>query len=143
MKLLVAPTDILKLWISPSTVLQSINSKISGWCTFITAMLAPSLFPPCVTRVETDESSLRAAIGPHAFPWVVLILAPFGLNLDKANPVPPPNFCTIAASWAVFMMCSILSSRGKTKHADKVPAGVPAFIRVGELAKNSRLASAS
>ena len=36
-------------------------------------------------------------------------------------------------------MPSILSSKGNTKHADRVPCSVPAFISVGEFGKNSRL----
>ena len=67
------PTEILKLWMSPSTCLQSMNSRMSGWCTSMTAMFAPSRFPPCVTRVETEDRCLSTATGPHALPWVVLI----------------------------------------------------------------------
>ena len=55
----------------------------------------------------------------------------------QATPVPPPYFCTMAISDAVRMMSSMLSSRGRTKQADSVPALVPAFIRVGELGRNS------
>ena len=98
----------------------------------MTAMFAPSRFPPCVTRVDTEDRCLRTATGPHALPWVVLMWAPLRRSSDSAKPVPPPNFCTMAASCAAPMMPSMLSLRGNTKQADNVPAPVPAFISVGE-----------
>ena len=55
MKASVAPTEMLKLWISPSCRLQSMNSSMSGWWTLMTAMLAPSRLPPWVIIVETLE----------------------------------------------------------------------------------------
>ena len=73
------------------------------------------------------------------------MLAPFGLISDSANPVPPPNFWTMAVSLAVVMMPSMVSSSPRTKHADSVPVPwpsgcwMPAFIRVGELGTNSRV----
>ena len=66
--------------------------------------------------------------------------APFWRRLDRGTPVPPPNFCTMAMSDAVFMMADMLSSKGRTKQAERVPASVPAFIIVGELGRNSRRA---
>ena len=81
-------------------------------------------------------------MGPQALPWVVAIPAPFGLSSDSAKPVPPPNFWTIAASCAAPMIPSILSRRGSTKHAESVPAPVPAFIIVGEFGRYSKLAIA-
>ena len=87
--------------------------------------------------METDDRCLRTATGPHALPWVVEMEAPFGRIADSANPVPPPNFWTIAASLAVVIIPSMLSSSPITKQADRVPAPVPAFIKVGELGTNS------
>ena len=135
-----APTDMLKLWICPSIVLHSMKSNILGWWTSITAIFAPSLLPPWVTKVDTEDKCFSTAIGPQALPWVVAIGVPVGLISDKENPVPPPNFWTIAASCAAFIIPSIESVNGRTKHADNVPAPVPAFISVGELGKNSKLA---
>jgi hypothetical protein len=73
-------------------------------------------------------------------PWVVEMGAPLGRILEREKPVPPPNFCTMAACLAVSIMPSMVSSRPMTKQADRVPAPVPAFIRVGELGRNSRRA---
>ena len=128
---------MLKLWMRPSSVLQEMNSRMSGWWTSITAMFAPSRLPPWVTRVETDDRWLRTATGPQALPCVVEMPAPFGRMGERAKPVPPPYFWTIAASLAVVMIPSMLSSRPITKHAESVPAPVPAFISVGELGTNS------
>ncbi len=68
--------------------------------------------------------------------------SPLGRSRDSATPVPPPYFCTMAISDAVRMMSSMLSSNGRTKQADSVPALVPAFISVGELGRNSSRAMA-
>ena len=114
------------------------NSSMSGWWTLMTAMLAPSRLPPWVIIVETLERWRRTAMGPQALPWVDEMWAPFWRRLDRGTPVPPPNFCTMAMSDAVFMMADMLSSRGRTKQAERVPASVPAFIIVGELGRNSR-----
>ena len=68
---------------------------------------------------------------------------------ERAKPVPPPNFWTMAISFAVVMMPSMVSSSPITKQADSVPVplpsgcSMPAFIRVGELGTNSRLAMTS
>ena len=101
----------------------------------MTAMFAPSRLPPWVTRVETDERWRSTAMGPHALPCVVAMLAPFGRMAERAKPVPPPNFCTMAVSLAASMIPSIVSFKGSTKQAESVPAPVPAFMRVGELGR--------
>ena len=119
---------------SPSTFLHRINSIMSGCLISITAILAPSRLPPCVIIDDTLLSVFNTLIGPHAIPWVDLILEPCGLIFDNANPVPPPYFCTIAVSVADDIISSILSSNGSTKHADIVPL-MPAFINVGLLGK--------
>ncbi len=106
----------------------------------MTAMFAPSRFPPWVTSVDSEDRCRRTAIGPQALPWVDWIGVPFDLISVSAKPVPPPNFWTIAASCAAFMIPSMLSRRGSTKHADRVPAPVPAFIIVGEFGRNSSFA---
>ena len=108
----------------------------------MTAMLAPSRFPPWVTSVETEERCRRTATGPHALPCVVRMGEPFGRMSEREKPVPPPNFCTMAASCAACMMPSMLSLSGSTKHAESVPAPVPAFMSVGEFGRNSRPAIA-
>ena len=44
-----------------------------------------------------------------------------GRNSDSEKPVPPPNFWTKACAREALVIPSIVSSSGKTKHADKVP----------------------
>ena len=144
-----APTEMLKLCISPSISLLSMNSRMSGWCTSMTAMFAPSRFPPWVTSFDTDERCRSTEMGPHAWPCVVEIPEPLGLMGDSANPVPPPNFWTMAISLAVVIMPSIVSSRPMTKQAERVPVPVPscrpipAFISVGEFGTKSSRAITS
>ena len=75
----------------------------------MTAMFAPSRFPPWVTSVDTEDRCRRTAIGPQALPWVDWIGVPFDLISVSAKPVPPPNFWTIAASCAASMIPSMLS----------------------------------
>ena len=101
-------------------------------------MLAPSRLPPCVTSDETDDRCRRTATGPQAVPWVLLMGDPLGRICERAKPVPPPNFWTMAASLAELMIPSMLSSSPMTKQADRVPCFVPAFMRVGEFGTNSR-----
>ena len=47
--------------------------------------------------------------------------------------MPPPYFWIMAETVAACMIDSIVSSTGITKHAERVPAPVPALNRVGEL----------
>ena len=63
----------------------------------------------------------------------------FGRNLESPNPIPPPHFSIIAASYATFIIESIVSSGDTTKHAERHPLpSVPAFTSVGELGKKSK-----
>ena len=78
-----------------------------------------------------------------------LLISRLGIGTDKIDVARAtergivvsntPNFCTNAELVAAVIIASILSSKGKTKQADRVPWSVPAFIKVGEFGKNSKL----
>ena len=112
------------------------NSLTSGCESRIWPMCAPSLKAPWVSVAPTDEYSFITAIGPQAWPCVVLITSFRGRSFEKPKPIPPPHFSIIAASCATSMIDPMLSSGVTTKHADRHPLPVPALTRVGELGRN-------
>ena len=77
--------------------------------------------------------------GPEATPPVDPTRSPSGLSLLKANPVPPPLLWIIAVSFTPSKMPSRESGTGSTKHAESCCSSRPAFIRVGELGRMSKL----
>jgi hypothetical protein len=77
-------------------------------------------------------------MGPLATPPVEFTVAPWPRKREKENPVPPPLLCINAAFLMASKMPSMESGTGNTKHADNWPKGRPAFIKVGELGKNSK-----
>jgi hypothetical protein len=72
-----------------------------------------------------------------------MITSPAGRRRENEKPVPPPLCWMIAACRSVVKMLSRLSSIGSTKQAMSCPRGVPAFMSVGELGRNSRRAITS
>jgi hypothetical protein len=66
--------------------------------------------------------------------------SPFGRRRENEKPVPPPAFWISAVALIESKMPSIESSTGSTKHAESIPISRPAFISVGELGMNWRLA---
>ncbi len=133
-------TLILKLVISALFCLQVIKSRISGWSTLRIPILAPLRVPPCLTASVAALNTFIKLTGPEATPPVDLTLDPLGLNLEKEKPVPPPLLWINAAFFTLSKIPSIVSSTGRTKHADNCPRGLPAFMSVGELGRNSRSA---
>lgn len=81
--------------------------------------------------------------GPEAAPPVEATRSPRGRSREKEKPVPPPDCWIRAISFSASKIPSMLSSTGSTKQALSWPSGVPAFIRVGELGRKSRAASAA
>ena len=61
-----------------------------------------------------------------------------GLSLEKEKPVPPPDLWIRAVFLTASKIDSMASSIGNTKQAESCPNGRPAFIRVGELGRNSK-----
>jgi hypothetical protein len=78
-------------------------------------------------------------MGPDATPLVDATTDSLGRSLEKEIPVPPPDLWIKAVFFTASKIDSMVSSMGRTKQAESCPKGLPAFIRVGELGKNSRL----
>ena len=106
-------------------------------------MLAPRRVPPCFTASVAMLNTRIKLMGPLATPPVDLTALPQGRSREKEKPVPPPDLWIRAACFTASKMSSIESATGSTKQADNWPRGRPAFIRVGELGRNSRLVIAS
>ena len=96
-------------------------------------MFAPLLVPPCLTASVAALNTSIKLTGPDETPIVERTTSFFGLNLEKENPVPPPDLCINAVFFTVSKMPSNESSTGRTKQAASCPSSLPAFIRVGEL----------
>ena len=101
-------------------------------------MLAPLLVPPCFTASVAELNTFMKLTGPLATPPVDLTAEPLWRSLENENPVPPPDLCMRAAFLTESKIPSMLSSTGRTKHAESCPRVLPAFIRVGELGRNLR-----
>jgi len=76
-------------------------------------------------------------IGPLETPFVDITASFTGRILENENPVPPPLLCISAVFLTAEKMLSMLSSTGRTKHAESWPNSRPAFMRVGEFGRNS------
>ena len=101
-------------------------------------MLAPRRRPPClITSVVMSKMRMKER-GPEAMPMVDMTTSPLGRRSVEEKPVPPPDLCTRAMCLTASKMPGMESSTGRTKQAESWPTPVPAFIRVGELGRNSR-----
>ncbi len=81
--------------------------------------------------------------GPDATPMVERTTSPDGRRRENAKPVPPPVCWIIAAHFTASKISGMASPTGSTKQAESCPAGLPAFISVGEFGRNSSRAIAS
>ena len=82
-------------------------------------------------------------MGPLTTPPVEFTVEPLARRREKEKPVPPPDLWMRAAFLMASKMCSMESSTGSTKQAESCPSGRPAFMRVGELGRKSRLVISS
>ena len=139
MKASVMPTEMLKLVISVRLFLQVMNSMMSGWSTRSMPILAPRRVPPCFTASVAALKTFMKEMGPEATPPVEFTVEPLARRREKEKPVPPPDLWISAAFLMASKISSMESATGSTKQAESWPRGRPAFIRVGELGKNSRL----
>ncbi|OQC71544.1 MAG: hypothetical protein BWX50_00352 [Euryarchaeota archaeon ADurb.Bin009] len=98
-------------------------------------MFAPRRRPPCRTAPVAASKTRMNETGPLAAPTTPLTASPRGRSRENENPVPPPDRW-MSAIWARLVnIPSRVSSIGRTKQAESCPAGVPAFIRVGEFGR--------
>ncbi len=111
---------------------------MSGWSTRSTPMLAPLLHPPCFMASVAALKTRMKETGPLATPPVEPTMSPSGLRELKEKPVPPPDWCMMAVCLTASNMEARESSTGRTKQAASCWRRLPAFIRVGELGRNSR-----
>ena len=102
-------------------------------------ILAPRRVPPCFTASVAELNTFMKEMGPEATPPVELTVEPLGRSREKEKPVPPPDLWMRAAFLMASKMSSMESATGSTKQAESCPRGRPAFIRVGELGRKSRL----
>ena len=109
----VTATEMLKLVMAPSS-LHSTNSRMSGWSTRSTPMLAPRRVPPCFTASVALLKTLRKDTGPEARPPVERTKSFFGRRRENAKPVPPPDWWMMAAALTESKISSIESPTGRT-----------------------------
>ena len=105
-------------------------------------MLAPRRRPPCLITSVAVSNTRMNEMGPEAMPWVERTMSPLGRTRENEKPVPPPDWWISAMLRTAPKMLAMSSSMGMTKQAESWPMAVPAFINVGELGRNSRLAMA-
>ena len=133
------PTEILKLVIWFSLVLQVTKSSTSGWSTRRTAILAPRRVPPWAISPKAWSYTRRNPTGPVAWPAELFTSDPLGRRREKENPLPPPVCWIRAASRRVWKIPAeslpMSSVMGSTKQAASCPSGVPAPVKVGEFGK--------
>jgi hypothetical protein len=139
----VIATEMLKFLSVPSFSFATMKSSMLGWSTLSMPMFAPLLLPPCFTCSVAMSNTFIKEIGPEATPPVLLTMSLDGLSLEKEKPVPPPDWCIIAAFFTASNISTTESPTGSTKHALSWPSFVPAFISVGELGMNLKLVMAS
>ena len=139
----VMPTEMLKLVISLVSFLQVMKSMMSGWSTRRMPMLAPRRVPPCFTASVAALNTFMKEMGPLATPPVEFTVEPLARSREKEKPVPPPLLWMRAAFLMASKMSSMESATGSTKQAESWPRGRPAFMRVGELGRKSRLTISS
>ena len=100
-------------------------------------MLAPRRVPPCLIASVATSNTCISDTGPEAVPPVEATRSPAGRSRENEKPVPPPVFWISAAHRTASNTPVVESSTGTTKQAASWPSGRPAFIRVGELGRNS------
>ncbi|OPY77489.1 MAG: hypothetical protein A4E70_02584 [Syntrophus sp. PtaU1.Bin005] len=101
-------------------------------------MFAPRRVPPCfMVSVATSKTRIKD-MGPLDMPVVVITTSLAGRSREKENPVPPPDLWISAVYFTASKISSMESPTGRTKQADNCPSSRPAFIKVGELGRNSR-----
>ena len=105
--------------------------------------MAPRRVPPCFTASVAALKTFIKEMGPEATPPVELTVEPLGRRREKEKPVPPPLLWISAAFLMASKMSSMESATGSTKQAESWPRGRPAFMRVGELGRKSRLTISS
>ena len=120
-----------------------IKSMISGWSTLSIPILAPLRVPPCFTVSVAASKAIMKDMGPLDTPLVEATVSFLGLNLEKEKPVPPPLLWIRAVFLMVSNIDSMESSTGRTKQAESCCSSRPAFIRVGEFGRNSRVVIAA
>src|SRR3989442_7227329 len=86
----VTATLMLKLVISLVSVLQVMNSRMSGWSTRRMPILAPRRVPPCLMCSVDWLYTFMNDTGPDATPPVHRTTSSLGRNRENENPVPPP-----------------------------------------------------
>ncbi|OPY01355.1 MAG: hypothetical protein A4E66_02758 [Syntrophus sp. PtaB.Bin001] len=101
-------------------------------------MLAPRRVPPCLIVSVAISKTRMKEIGPLEMPAVVITTSLAGRRREKEKPVPPPDLWISAVYFTASKISSMESPTGRTKQADSCPSSRPAFIRVGELGRNSK-----
>jgi hypothetical protein len=89
-----------------------------------------------MTSVATSNTRMKGT-GPLDTPRVLATRSPAGRSRENENPVPAPAWCSTTVVANVVKIDSRESSNPNTKHADRTPTPVPAFISVGEFGRNS------
>ncbi len=101
-------------------------------------MLAPRLVPPClIVSVAMSKTRMKES-GPLEMPVVDMTTSLAGRSREKEKPVPPPDLWIRAVNLTASKISSMESPTGRTKQAESWPSSRPAFIRVGELGRNSK-----
>ena len=134
----VSPTEMLKLVSTVWSRLHMMKSMMSGWSTRRIPMLAPRRVPPCLIVSVAASKTFMKESGPEEIPLVERTTSLAGRMREKAKPVPPPLLWISAVCLIASKISSMESPTGRTKQADSWPSSRPAFIRVGELGRNSR-----
>ncbi len=119
------------------------KSTTSGWSMRRMPMLAPRRNAPCWIASVAFEKTWMNESGPSVVPPELRTRSPAGRRREKLKPVPPPAFWISAVALIESKMPSIESSTGSTKQAESIPISRPAFISVGLLGMNWRLAISS
>ncbi len=101
-------------------------------------MLAPRRVPPCLMVSVAMSNTRMKEIGPLEIPLVDMTTSLAGRSREKEKPVPPPDLWIRAVYLTASKISSMESPTGRTKQADSCPSSRPAFIRVGELGRNSK-----
>ena len=138
MKASVMPTEMLKLFNWRWSALHMMKSMMSGWSTRRIAMLAPRRVPPCLMVSVAMSNTLMKESGPLEMPVVDMTTSLAGRRREKEKPVPPPDLWISAVFLTDSKISSMESPTGSTKQAESWPSSRPAFIRVGELGRNSK-----